>query len=925
MPNAHNDLPADSKQKHPPATAEDHRLRDAEDRRQNWQRWGTYLPERQWGTVREDYTPDGQSWQGFTYENARARAYRWGEDGLHGWTDRECRLCFATSLWNGKDVCLKERLFGLTGPEGNHGEDVKEQFYYLDATPTGSYAKSLYKYPQTAFPYDTLRQENASRGLEDSEYELLDTGIFDQNRYFDVQIEYAKASAEDTLIRLTIANRGPDAAELSVLPTITFRNTWSWRNLEPGEDIRPTMMLAPGDARTVLASHPTLGKYRFTVIDEQGGFSADEVLFTENDTNHPRLDKDADNSQPMCKDAFDRYVVHGDAHAVNPRHTGTKAAFLNRLQIPAGEAAVLRFRLASVDVPPTLNVADFEACFAQRIREADEFYASRIPATSNDDERNIMRQAYAGLLWSKQFYCYVADRWLDGEPGQPQPSTERLPTRNAGWDHLFCRDVLSMPDPWEYPWFAAWDTGFQMIPMARLDPEYAKQQLLLLLREWYMHPNGQMPAYEYKFGDVNPPVHAWAVIHTYHIDAQATGVKDVAFLERSFQKLMLNFTWWVNRNDDQGRNLFSGGFLGLDNIGVFDRSMKLPDGTLLNQADGTAWMGLFCAAMLTIAIELAQTLPVYEDIASKFLEHYIAIIDALNMLNGTGLWDEQDGFYFDQLTRDGEPPKILKIRSMVGLIPIYAIVILRKDQIDRLTGFKRRLEWLLRFKPHLANYFLKARSSDIHFEEAHFIGLVPQDRLLRLLRCVCDETEFLSNNGIRSISRYHLEHPFTIRIGDKDLSVKYTPAESDSRLFGGNSNWRGPVWFPVNILLINALERYGSVYGDALKVECPVGSGNMLTLDELANELSERLSRLFLRDQKGRRPCHGQERRYSDDPHWRDLLLFNEYFCGDTGRGCGACSQTGWTALAANCIGHLRFNAHDTNEVAAKTEELSGK
>lgn len=885
-------------------TVEDERLARSARREENWQRWGTYLPERQWGVVREDYSADGNVWTSFTHDMARYRAFRWGEDGLLGWTDRECRLCFSTSLWNGNDPILKERLFGLTGPEGNHGEDVKEQFYYLDATPTGSYAKALYKYPQRAFPYDDLLAENARRGFDQPEYELLDTGIFDESRYFDVQVEYAKAAEEDMLLRLTLSNRGPDAAELSVLPTLTLRNNWSWRTLEAAEETRPWMKRSEDDEFTVIANHRTLGQYRYTVIAEEAGTHADELLFTENDTNIQRLDNTYTGAQGFSKDAFDRYLVHGEKNAVNPAAEGTKCAFVVRLKLAAGASATVRLRLVREDMgtPAAMDTAAFEATFADRLAEADAFYAARIPPTFTDDERNVSRQAYAGLLWTKQFYYYVSERWLSGDPAQPAPPEERLKGRNTDWKHLFCRDVLSMPDKWEYPWFAAWDTAFHMIPMAEIDPQFAKDQLLLLLREWYLHPNGQMPAYEFSFSDVNPPVHAWAVVHVYEITGRKSGVKDVDFLERCFQKLLLNFTWWVNRYDENGHNLFGGGFLGLDNIGIFDRSTTLPDDVCLNQADGTAWMGLFCSAMLTIAVELAQTRPAYEDIASKFFEHYIFIIDAINGLGGTGLWDDVDGFYYDQLSAANGPPVTLKVRSIVGVVPLYAIGVLRQGDIDRLPGFRKRMEWFLKNKPELARHVARAETDDPEFHDARFIGLVPKERLLRILARVLDETEFLSEHGIRALSKIHEAHPYEVRLRDHDFRVAYVPGEGDSGMFGGNSNWRGPVWFPVNILLVNALERYHAVYGDSLKVECPTGSGNRMTLLEVAKQIAARLEGLFLRDANGRRPSHGEEPRYINDPHWKDLVLFSEYFHGDSGRGLGASHQTGWTALAATCM-----------------------
>jgi hypothetical protein len=884
-------------------TAEDERLARSARREENWQRWGTYLPERQWGTVREDYSADGNAWN-FTHDMARYRAYRWGEDGILGWTDRECRLCFSTSLWNGNDPILKERFFGLGNPEGNHGEDVKEQYYYLDATPTHSYCKALYKYPQKAFPYVDLIETNRERGYDQPEYELLDTGIFEQERYFDVKVEYAKAAQEDTLIRLTISNRGPDPASLTVAPTLTLRNNWSWRNLEAGDETRPWMRILDGSDRTIIANHKTLGQFRFSAIEtlEQ---KAEEVIFTENDTNFTRLVPNYQGAQGYSKDAFDRYLVQGEKDAVKSELQGTKVAFVYRLKPDPGAETVLRLRLVREDInePSNLDVPAFDACFALRQREADAFYAQRIPESFDDDERNVSRQAYAGLLWTKQFYYYVSKCWLAGDPAQPVPPKERLTGPNSDWRHLYCRDILSMPDKWEYPWFAAWDTAFHMIPMAEIDRFFAKNQLLVLLREWYLHPNGQMPAYEFSFGDVNPPVHAWAVMNVYLIDARRNrGVKDIDFLERAFQKLLLNFTWWVNRNDRKGHNLFGGGFLGLDNIGVFDRSIKLPNGMTLDQADGTAWMGLYCSSMLTIALELAQTRPAYEDIASKFFEHYIAIIDAINGLGGNGLWDEEAGFYFDQLTTDNQPPRALKVHSIVGIVPLFAICILHREDVERLPGFRKRMQWFLENKLDLARHVSNVETTDPGLRSSKFIALVPKERLLRILTRVLDETAFLSDHGVRALSKFHADHPYQIEIEGRVLTVKYVPGEGDSGMFGGNSNWRGPIWFPVNILLLNALERYHAVYGIDFKVECPSGSGTMLTLQEVQEEIARRLVKLFLRDSQGRRPAHGDEQRYIDNPNWKDLVLFSEYFCGDTGRGTGASHQTGWTALAATCM-----------------------
>ncbi len=891
------------------------RLAETSERKNDWQLWGTYLPERQWGTVREDYSADGQVWGSFSYDAAQYRAYRWGEDGLLGWTDRLCRLCFSTSLWNGNDPVLKERLFGLSGDQGNHGEDVKELYYYLDATPTASYARALYKYPQRAFPYKGLIEENARRGYADSEYELLDTDAFSENRYFDVQVEYGKRDPHDTLIRLTVSNRGPASARLTLLPTLTFRNTWSWGHPEEDEETdgsnetKPMMSARAKADGIVLADHGDLGTYRFSLVSgaQQSPDAYRETLFTENETNGQRLLGASQAPAIYSKDAFDRYLLHGERAAVNPALRGTKAAFHLCFDLQPGESRVFRLRLerAQTSEPSVLESTEFDAIFLDRQAEADRFYAARIPASLNEDERNVARQAFAGLIWTKQFYHYVLEEWLAGDPALPPPPAQRQEGRNHDWPHVFARDVLSMPDKWEYPWFAAWDSAFHMIPFAIIDPHFAKAQLLLLLREWYMHPNGQIPAYEFAFSDVNPPVHAWSVYHVYRITARSSGHKDTDFLERAFQKLLLNFNWWVNQNDENGHNLFGGGFLGLDNIGVFDRSMPMPDGVKLQQADGTAWMAFYCSTMLQIAVELATTRPTYEDLAGKFLEHYIAIIDAINNFDDKGLWDEQEGFFFDQLHVKGRESKVLRVRSIVGLIPICGIEIMPKQDLDKLPAFRRRIDWFVKHKPHLARYISAAENPDPAQAGAQFIELVPKDRLLRILAKVLDETEFLSDFGIRSLSRYYLDHPFTIELSGKELEVRYTPAEGDSGLFGGNSNWRGPIWFPINFLLINALERYHQVYGPSLTVECPTGSGRHMTMLQVAQELERRLCSIVLRDRQGSRPCHGTEERYRSDPAWKDLVLFYEYFCGDTGRGCGASHQTGWTALVLTCFAKL--------------------
>jgi len=865
------------------------RLVEDASRERHWKRWGPYLAERQWGTVREDYSARGESWDYFPHDHARSRAYRWGEDGLLGLCDHRCRLAFSVALWNGRDPILKERLFGLTGSEGNHGEDVKEHYFYLDSTPTHSYLRSLYKYPQALFPYARLVEENHLRSRRDPEFEIEDTGVFDDGRYFDVFAEYAKASVDDVLIRITLANRGPEPARLDVLPTLWFRNTWSWGRCGEDHPGRPRLW-AEGD-QSVLAEHPELGRFRLGAAAGPSGEPA-ELLFTENETNAERI-FGSPNASPFVKDAFHRFVVEGEREAVNPRRVGTKAAARFRLQLPAGASVTLRLRLTSeTEARPEPFGSGFESTFGARIQEADAFLASRLPAGFEGDLRNVARQGYAGLLHSKQFFHYVVRDWLEGDPAEPPPPPERRQGRNHDWLHLYSRDVLSMPDKWEYPWFAAWDLAFQMIPLARVDPDFAKQQLLLLLREWYMHPNGQIPAYEFAFSDVNPPVHAWAAWRVYKIEAPR-GKRDRDFLRRVFDKLLMNFTWWVNRKDLDGHHLFSGGFLGMDNIGVFDRSQPLPAGGHLEQADGTAWMAFYCGTMLSMALELAQEDPVYEDMASKFFEHFVAIVDAINSLGGTGLWDEQDGFYYDQIHADGEVVP-LRIRSLVGLIPLLTVEVLDDRVIDRLPGFRRRMDWFLANRRDLASYVSYCESGA---GGRRLLAVPSRERLIRVLGVLFDEREFLSPFGVRSVSRVYAEHPFVLRALGLDQRVDYDPGESTTALFGGNSNWRGPIWFPINYLILEALERYAHFYGSSVSIECPTGSGRELTLGEAALELGRRLAGIFLPDADGRRPWHGDDTRWARDPYWRDLCLFHEYFHGDTGRGLGASHQTGWTAL----------------------------
>ena len=868
-------------------TPEERRLEEDGRRQRNWKRWGPYLPERQWGTVREDYSADGTCWDYLPHDHARSRAYRWGEDGLLGITDRECRLCFAVALWNGRDPILKERLFGLTGPEGNHGEDVKECYFYLDATPTGSYLRALYKYPQREYPYARLVDEGRRRGKRDTELELVDTGIFDDGRYFDVTVEYAKASPDDILIRVTVANRGPDAAPLHVLPSLWFRNTWSWGRTGEGYWPKPRLVRA-GDG-AIAAEHASLGRFRLTAEGGPG------LLFTENETNVARL-FGAPNASPYVKDAFHEYVVHGRTDAVSADGPGTKAATHYILTLPAGGEATLHLRLtAETEAGGSPVGPEVDRVFADRMREADAFYARHIPATLGEGEQGVVRQAYASLLWSRKFFHYVVKDWLDGDPAQPPPPASRRSGRNADWRHLYNRDVLSLPDSWEYPWYAAWDLAFHMVPFARVDPTFAKEQLVLFTREWYMHPNGQLPAYEFAFSDVNPPVHAWSAWRVYKMTGPRGG-RDRLFLERVFQKMCLNFTWWVNRKDSEGNNLFGGGFLGLDNIGVFDRSRPLPGGGVLEQADGTAWMAFYCITMLEMALELAREDAAYEDMASKFFEHFVAIADAMNGFGGTGLWSPDDGFYYDQLQTGGRVVP-LRVRSMVGLIPLLACTVLEDEVLERLPGFTKRMRWFLENRPDLAGHITWAEAGHGH----RLLALPSRERLERVLRYMLDEREFLSPHGLRSLSQVHRERPFVLALDGQEYGVHYTPGESDTGLFGGNSNWRGPIWFPLNYLVVEALERYHHFYGDSVRVECPVGSGRLATLGDVAHELCRRLASLFVPDASGRRPCHGADPRFRDDAHWRDLLRFSEYFCGDTGRGLGASFQ-GWTTLAIRCF-----------------------
>ncbi len=879
-------------------TAEDQRLADEAARKANWKRWGPYLADRQWGTVREDYSEDGSCWEYFPHEDAPRRAYRWGEDGLLGFTDRQCRLCFGLALWNGEDPILKERLFGLTGPQGNHGEDVKEEYFFLESTPTHSYCKALYKYPQVRFPYEKLIEENARRSKKEKEFELADAGVFENGRYFDVTVTYAKAEPNDILIRVEIFNRSKDKAKLDVLPTLWFRNTWIWGCRHEGCTLKPRMDAV--DERTIISDHESLGQFQFEVNEASDGTSP-TILITENETNMQDL-YGVDHYTSYVKDAFHRYVINGEKEAANPNGHGTKAAAHYATVIGGGESVKLDLRLRRISTQPEDAFgAGFDAIISKRKEESEAFYASRVPRELNADEAAIVRQGYAGLLWSKQFYHYVLSDWLEGDMNQPSPAESRKRGRNHDWKHLYNRDVISMPDKWEYPWFAAWDLAFHMIAFAHVDATFAKQQLMLFLREWYMHPNGQIPAYEFNFGDVNPPVHAWACWRVYKMTGRR-GSRDRKFLASAFQKLLINFTWWVNRKDPNGNHLFSGGFLGLDNIGVFDRSHGLPDGGRLEQADATAWMAFYCGTMLSMAIELAREDSSYEDMASKFFEHFVSIIDAMNHLGGTGLWDEDEGFYYDQLHVGSESIR-MKVRSMVGVIPLFAVEILHRDVIESLPGFKRRLDWFLKYRPDLGKHVLFNDERDGEEERGKcMLAIVNRERLEKVLIYLLDEEEFLSAYGMRSLSKAHGKRPYVLTCGGVNHAVKYEPGESESTMFGGNSNWRGPIWFPLNYLLIETLQRYHYFYGNSFKVECPKGSGELRTLEEVAMDLSRRLCSIFTRGEDGRRACHGKQLRFLEDKDWRELVLFHEYFHGETGEGLGAAHQTGWTALVVRCF-----------------------
>ncbi len=874
-------------------TEEEKRLDQDRTQQKHWRRWGPYLSERQWGTVREDYSAHGNAWEYFPHEHARARAYRWGEDGIAGISDNHQRLCFSVAMWNGQDRMLKERLFGLTGNEGNHGEDVKEQYFYLDNTPTHSYMKYLYKYPQAPFPYKELVAETQKRSRADAEFELLDTKLFENNEYFDIFVEYAKGGPEDILIRISAFNRNGSTRILQLLPTLWFRNTWSWKKLTDKPSIKELSSGKKFDLAE--AEETTLGK-RWLYCDKSL-----DLLFTENETNYQEI-FGIGNPGPYTKDGINNYIISGNKNAVSSLKQGTKMSAHYALDIEGGAGAVIRLRLTDKGGLEEPLAEDFDQIFEKRIAEADAFYRRITPHPMTEDERLVQRQAFAGMLWNKQFYHYVVKEWLDGDPLGPPPPPERKQGRNRDWLHLYNDDIISMPDKWEYPWFAAWDLAFHVIPLAVIDPEFAKKQLMLLTREWYMHPNGQLPAYEWAFGDVNPPVHAWAAYRVYKIEEKVFGRKDPLFLERVFQKLLINFTWWINRKDPSGRNIFQGGFLGLDNIGVFDRSAELPTGGYIEQSDGTSWMGMYCLNMLTIAFELAETNPAYEDIASKFFEHFLYIAEAMQNLGGqdVGLWDEVDGFFYDVLHLPNGEQMPLKVRSMVGLIPLFATQTLEQRVVQNFPGFGKRLRWFIENRKDLARNV--ARMDKPGVGQRGLLAIVGPTKLKRILEKLLDENEFLSPYGIRSLSKYHKDHPYIFNVNGHEYRVDYDPAESTSGFFGGNSNWRGPVWIPVNFLIIESLQRYHYYFGDEFKVECPTGSGNMMTLWEVASELSERLCRLFYRGRDGARPANSVVEQFKNDQHWKDLVLFFEYFHGDTGAGLGANHQTGWTGLVAKLI-----------------------
>jgi hypothetical protein len=876
----------------PAIDAEKQRIEESRTGAKDWRRWGPYLSERQWGTVREDYSPYGTAWDYLTHDQARSRAYRWGEDGIAGFSDNRQLLCLSLALWNGCDPILKERLFGLTNQEGNHGEDVKELYYYLDASPSYAYARMLYKLPQAAYPYQLLIEENARRrGTAAMEFELIDTGVFDEDRYFDIEIEYAKADIDDLLMRITIHNRGPEQASIHVLPQVWFRNTWSWAPAS-----KPSLRVQTSGI--LLALHEALGTYSIAFE------AADRLLFCENETNFHRL-FGVTPAVPYCKDAFHEHVVHGRSDAVNPAGEGTKAAGLHLRAVPAGGSAVVRVRLRAGSDHAD-GFVEFDDIFRTRAAETDAFYAALQKDIADEDMRRIQRQAFAGMLWSKQFYNFGVAEWLDGDPLQPPPPATRKQGRNGEWRHLLAADIISMPDKWEYPWFAAWDLAFHCVTLSLIDPDFAKSQLLLLCEVRLMHPNGELPAYEWAFGDVNPPVHAWAAMRVFENDRhQRGGIGDLDFLERIFHKLLLNFTWWVNRKDPQGLNIFEGGFLGLDNIGVFDRSRPLPTGGFIEQSDGTAWMAMFCLNMLRVSFELSKRDPVYEDMTVKFLDHFLHIARAMTNMGseGIGLWDDQDNFFYDVLCMPSGDKIPLRLRSMVGLIPLFAVGIVEQDVIARLPNLWSKIESYRHGRPELAG--LVSRWNEQGVQGRRLFSLVRAFRMTKMLQRMLDEREFLSPFGVRALSRSYLDHPYDFEYDGVHYRVSYQPGESTDALFGGNSNWRGPVWMPVNYMLIENLRRFYQFYGDGLKVECPTGSGKMMTLSQVADELCRRLLSLFLRGTEGRRPVFGNYEKFQVDPQFKDYILFHEYFHGDDGRGCGASHQTGWTGVIANLINQL--------------------
>ncbi len=904
--------------------AEEKRLEEARKHEKDWKQWGCYVSERAWGTVREDYSETGAAWDYFPFEHASHKAFRWNEDGIAGICDRKQRICFALSLWNEKDAFLKERLFGLNGNEGNHGEDVKEYYYYLDNTPTHSFMKFLYKYPQNEFPYKKIKEENSKRDKSQPEYELIDTGVFDEDKYFDVFIEYAKANADDICIKITAHNRGPETAPLHLLPTVWFRNRWSWYE----KSNKPSLEKAESNAENLAEIHLSeelLGEYKMICADSK------QLLFTENETNFQKL-YNSENKEKFTKDGINNFIVNGEEKAVNLENQGTKAAAHYYFEIEANKSETIYLRLTKIsnrrdaetqsenqDVNNNFEensasqrlggelsyesfIADCEKVFSEKITEADEFYASVIPDNLSDDAKNVMRQSLAGMLWSKQFYHYVVKNWLEGDSAFAPPPDERLKGRNKNWTHLYNDDVISMPDKWEYPWYAAWDLAFHCIPLALIDPEFAKRQLILLLREWYMHPNGQIPAYEWAFGDVNPPVHAWAALRVYQIEKKRKGTADHTFLEKVFHKLLLNFTWWVNRKDAEGNNVFEGGFLGLDNIGVFDRSADLPSGGHLEQSDGTSWMAMFCLNMLAIALELAKTDKAYEDVASKFFEHFVYISDAMNNVGheNTELWNERDGFYYDVLHLPDERNIPVRLRSMVGLIPLFAVETLEESSLDNLPEFKKRTDWFLENRPDLIEEIACMQATGEN--NRRLLAIVNPDRLRRVLRTMLSENEFLSEYGIRALSHFHKANPYVLEMNGTRHTVEYEPGESRSGMFGGNSNWRGPVWFPMNYLIIESLQKFDYYFGKDFKVEFPTGSENMLTLWEVSQELEKRLANIFLKDEDGNRAVHGKVEKFQTDEHFRDYLLFYEYFHGDHGCGLGASHQTGWTGLMGKIL-----------------------